>query len=112
MVVSFGIRFIVACTAFWLLDATGPSTVAFVLALFFGGLTVPLVLFPGWLGDLAMALPWAAYLQVPADIWLGQRSGWEIVAGLGFQAAWGVALLGLSAWVLRSATHKVVVQGG
>ena len=68
-------RFLVACTAFWLLDATGPTQIAFVLAIFFSGMTVPLVIFPGWLRDVALALPWAAYLQIPADIWLGKRSG-------------------------------------
>ncbi len=83
-----------------------------MLAAFFSGLTVPLVIFPGWLGDLAMALPWASYLQVPADIWLGKRTGLDLLAGLGFQALWALALLGLCAVVLRTATRKVVVQGG
>jgi ABC-2 type transport system permease protein len=112
VLVSFGLRFLVASTAFWLLDATGPNTIAFVLAIFFSGMTVPLVIFPGWLGDLAMALPWAAYLQVPADIWLGKRTGLELVAGLGFQAVWAALLLAVCAVVLRAATRKVVVQGG
>jgi ABC-2 type transport system permease protein len=112
VLVSFGLRFLVACTAFWLLDATGPTQIAFVLAIFFSGMTVPLVIFPGWLKDVALALPWAAYLQIPADIWLGKRSGPALVEALGFQALWAVVLLGLGAAVLRLATRKVVVQGG
>ena len=64
-----------------------------VLAVFFSGLTVPLVLFPGWFGDLARALPWAAYLQAPADIWLGKRRGLGVLGGLGLQAVWAVVLL-------------------
>ena len=112
VLVSFAIRFLFASTAFWLLDATGPSTLAFLLATFFGGLTVPLVIFPGWTRDLVMALPWAAYLQVPADIWLGQRTGWEVLAGLAFAAGWVVVLLGCCSLVLRRAMLKVVVQGG
>ena len=75
VLVSFAVRFLVASTAFWLLDATGPSTLAFVLAAFFSGLTVPLVIFPGWTRDVVMLLPWATYIQVPADIWLGQARG-------------------------------------
>lgn len=109
---SFAIRFLVACTAFWLLDASGARTLSGVLALFFGGLVLPLVLFPGWLGEVARALPWAAYLQVPADLWLGKRVGLDALLGLGFQLAWVVVLLGCCAWVLRAATRKVVVQGG
>ena len=112
VLVSFGLRFLVACSAFWLLDATGPAQVALTLAVFFSGLTVPLVIFPGWLKDLALALPWAAYLQIPADIWLGKRSGLALVEGLGLQAMWAAVLLGLGAAVLGLATRKVVVQGG
>lgn len=112
VVVSFALRFIVACTAFWLLDATGPTNLAFVLTVFFSGMTVPLVIFPGWLRDVALVLPWAAYLQVPADIWLGQRAGLELLGGLALQAGWAVALLAVAAYVLHRATRKVVVQGG
>jgi ABC-2 type transport system permease protein len=112
VLVSFGLRFLVACTAFWLLDATGPTQIAFVLASFFSGMTVPLVIFPGWLRDVALALPWATYLQIPADIWLGKRSGLALVEALGLQVLWAAVLLALCAAVLRLATRKVVVQGG
>jgi ABC-2 type transport system permease protein len=112
VLVSFGVRFLVACTAFWLLDATGPNTLAFVTAIFFSGMTVPLVLFPGWLKDLALALPWATYLQIPADIWLGKRAGGDLLAALGLQALWAVVLLVACQAVLGLATRKVVVQGG
>ncbi len=112
VLVSFGLRFLVASTAFWLLDATGPNTLAFMLASFLSGLTVPLVLFPGWSRDLVMALPWAMFIQVPADIWLGKREGWEVLLGLGFGAAWAAVLFGACWLLLRQATRKVVVQGG
>jgi ABC-2 type transport system permease protein len=112
VLVSFGIRFLVASTAFWLLDATGPSTVAFVFASFFGGLTVPLVIFPGWSRDVVMALPWATFLQIPADIWLGKRHGVQVLTGLGLGVLWAAVLLGCCWLVLRQATRKVVVQGG
>jgi ABC-2 type transport system permease protein len=112
VVVSFGLRFLVACTAFWMLDATGPRMLSGVLAIFLSGMAVPLVLFPDGLRQVALALPWAAYLQTPADIWLGHREGWSLVAGLTGQLAWGAVLLGCCALVLRRATRKVVVQGG
>jgi ABC-2 type transport system permease protein len=112
VVVSFGIRMLVSATAFWLLDDAGVKNLQVVLAMFLSGLVVPLVLFPGWARDLAMALPWAAFLQVPADIWLGQREGWAAVRGLAFQAVWAMALLVACRLVLDRARHKVVVQGG
>jgi ABC-2 type transport system permease protein len=112
VLVSFGLRFLVASAAFWLLDATGPHALAFMLASFMSGLTVPLVIFPGWTREVVMALPWAMFLQVPADIWLGKREGWDVVLGLAFGAGWAAVLLGACWLVLQRAQHKVVVQGG
>lgn len=112
VLVSFGLRMLVALTTFWLFDDTGPRTLAAVAATFWSGLAVPLVLFPGALRDVAMALPWAAFLQVPADIWLGHRSGSEVVTGLLLQAGWAAALIALCAVTLRAAERRVVVQGG
>lgn len=112
VVVSFGLRMLVAATAFWLLDHSGVRNLAVVLSMFFSGLVAPLVLFPGWTRDVVMALPWAAFVQVPVDIWLGQRSGVSALSGLAFQAGWSVVLLLLCALVLRLATRKVVVHGG
>jgi ABC-2 type transport system permease protein len=83
-----------------------------VLAMFFSGMVLPLVLFPGALGTLAMALPWASFVQVPADLFLGQRTGADAVLALAFQLFWLLVLLGVCSLVLRAATRKVVVQGG
>lgn len=112
VVVSFAIRFMLASCAFWLLDAAGPRMLGGVLALFFSGMVLPLVIFPGWLRDVALALPWASYLQTPADIWLGHRAGWDLIAGLGVQLLWAGVLLAFCQLVLDLATRKVVVQGG
>jgi ABC-2 type transport system permease protein len=112
VVTSFGVRFVVACTAFWLLDQTGVRTMSGVVALFCSGMVLPLVIFPEPLKSILLALPWASYLQTPADIWLGHRTGLDLLAGLGLQAFWVVVLLGLCHVVLRAATRKVVVQGG
>ncbi len=110
--VSFATRFLVASTAFWLLDAAGPKLLSGVLAMFLSGMVLPLVIFPEPLRSIALALPWASYLQTPADIWLGNRTGWSLLSGLGLQALWVVVLLACCQWVLSAATRKVVVQGG
>ena len=112
VVVSFGIRMLVATSAFWLLDQTGVANLAMLCSVMFSGLAVPLVLFPGWTRDVVMMLPWAAYVQVPADIWLGRRGGADALGALAFQAGWAAALLLATAAVLGLARRKVVVQGG
>lgn len=112
VVVSFGIRMLVTASAFWLLDDSGVKNLQAVFAMFLSGLVVPLVLFPGWTRDVAMALPWSAYLQIPADIWLGRRNGWDAAAGIGLQILWACVLLAVCSGVLSLARRKVVVQGG
>lgn len=112
VVVSFAMRFLVASSAFWLLDQSGVKVMSGAFATFFSGMMLPLVLFPGWLGTIARALPWASYVQVPADIWLGKHTGVDLVLALGFQLMWAAILLVCCQLVLRAATRKVVVQGG
>lgn len=110
--VSFAIRFLVASSAFWVLDSSGIKLVSGVFAMFLSGMTLPLNLFPGWFGTLVNALPWAAFVQVPIDVYLGRHAGTDVLAALGFQVLWAVVLLGAGLLVLQRATRKVVVQGG
>ncbi|WP_308201405.1 ABC transporter permease [Sphaerisporangium perillae] len=109
VVVSFGLRYLVALSSCWIVDDRGVQSLSLVMTTFFSGMILPLVLFPGWLGTLAQALPWAAMVQVPADVYLGKR---DVLGALAFQAAWVAAVLGLGALATRSARRKVVIQGG
>ena len=112
VVTSFGIRFLVASSAFWLLDQAGVKMAAAAGAIFFSGLALPLVIFPEPLRSIALALPWASYLQTPADVWLGKHAGSGLAAALGLQAVWVVVLLGACHLVVGAATRRVVLQGG
>ncbi|GAA3804195.1 ABC-2 family transporter protein [Sphaerisporangium flaviroseum] len=109
VVVSFGVRYLVALSSCWIVDDRGVQSLSLVMMTFFSGMTLPLVLFPGWLGTLAQALPWAAMVQVPADVYLGKRG---FLGALAFQGMWAAVVLGAGALVTRSARHKVVIQGG
>ena len=90
--VSFGLRFLVVLTGFWLHDSEGVRAVVLVVAMFFSGMLLPITLFPGWLGDLAAVLPWAALVQIPADVFLERRTGTALAGGLAFQLVWAAAL--------------------
>lgn len=111
ILVSFGIRYLVALSGFWITDSRGLENLSMVLSLFFSGTILPLVVFPGWIGEFARATPWAATLQVPIDVWLGRNPD-GIGSALLFQLSWIVVLgvAGRLATVL--ATRKVVIQGG
>jgi ABC-2 type transport system permease protein len=112
VVVSFAIRFLVSLTAFWLLEDRGAQQLAVVFATVLTGLAVPLTFFPEPLGDIARALPWAACLQLPAEVFLGKHTGTSLLAVFALQLGWALALLVLGRKVLAAATRKVVVHGG
>ncbi|MBG6089265.1 ABC transporter permease [Actinomadura viridis] len=112
MLVGFGLRYLVALGAFWLNDERGLHSAEVVLALFFSGMILPLVAFPGVLGEVARATPWAALIQVPADVFLGRHTGWGLVGALAFQAAWAAALLAAGRALTLAARRKLVIHGG
>ncbi|WP_210581880.1 ABC-2 family transporter protein [Streptomyces sp. GESEQ-4] len=107
--VSFGIRYLAALSVFWLMDARGVMQALMVTGIFCSGMTLPLNAFPDALGDVVQALPWAAQLQVPADVLMGETGP---LGAFVFQAAWAVALLAAGRLLQSAATRRVVVQGG
>ncbi|MEU6590169.1 ABC-2 family transporter protein [Streptomyces sp. NPDC046881] len=109
MLVGFGIRYLVALSAFWLLDGTGVVQMAWLLGFFCSGMLLPLNVFPGALGEVVRVLPWSSLLQAPADVLMGHADPLPTYL---FQAAWAVALLGAGRLVQSAATRRVVVQGG
>ncbi|MDQ3822096.1 MAG: ABC-2 family transporter protein [Actinomycetota bacterium] len=112
VVVSFAIRFIFNLLAFWLLDYRGPYVIALSVSHVLSGLAIPLVFFPGELGDVLRTLPFAAMLQSPVDVYLGTEVGGSTVATLALQAFWALVLLAGGRAVLAAGTRKLVVQGG
>ncbi|MEV5957398.1 ABC-2 family transporter protein [Streptomyces sp. NPDC051987] len=109
MLVSFGIRYLVALSVFWLMDGMGVNQVMMITGIFFSGMTLPLNVFPGGFGEVVRVLPWAAQIQMPADVLMGETG---VAGALAFQAAWAVALLTAGRLLQTAATRRVVVQGG
>lgn len=112
VLVSFGVRYLVALAAFWVLDVRGFQVLLGFSQLFLSGMVLPLVVFPDTLEAVARALPFAALVQVPIEVFLEQTTGTELIGALGYQLAWAVGLLGLGRWLTRTATRRLVVQGG
>ncbi|CAM5367006.1 ABC-2 family transporter protein [Streptomyces viridifaciens] len=112
VLVSFGLRFLVSITGFWLHDSEGVRAVMLVVSMFFSGMLLPIALFPGWLGDLAPLLPWAALVKVPTDVFLERADGAGLLGALGFQLGWAAVLLLAGRGAQWLATRRVVVQGG
>jgi ABC-2 type transport system permease protein len=112
VVVSYGIRFIFNMLAFWVLDFRGPYVIALAVSNVLSGLAIPLVFFPGALGDVLRTLPFAGMLQSPIDVYLGTELGGSTAGTLALHATWALVLIGLGRVVLAAGTRKLVVQGG
>lgn len=112
VVASFGFRFAYNCAAFWTGDIRGIGLLALLVASVCSGFLVPLPFFPDWLEPVLRALPFAAMVQTPVDVFLGDAGGWGAVLALAGQAGWAVVLLAVGALLLRLGTRRVVVQGG
>ena len=109
---SFGFRFLVNLAAFWLLDYRGVGVLAMVASTFFSGMIIPLAFFPDWLEVLAWALPFAAMIQAPVEVFLGHVEGATLVGLLALQAAWALLLLAAGRAVFAAGTRRLVLQGG
>jgi ABC-2 type transport system permease protein len=110
--VSFGMRFIVNLLAFWVLDWRGLLTMSSALTTVASGFVIPLAFFPSWLATLFGALPWAAMIQIPIDVFIGRHTGATLASGLALQLGWAIALLAAGRVLLAHAEQRVVVQGG
>lgn len=109
VVVSFGWRFLLNLSAFWLLDVRGVVAFSLVFVNFFSGLLVPLAFFPPWVLTVANLLPFRAIVMVPIEVLLGQR---DLLSAFAIQLFWIVALTASAKRVMALAIRKVVVQGG
>jgi ABC-2 type transport system permease protein len=112
IVVSYAFRALYNLAAFWMLDHRGALMLGLTTSLFFSGFIVPLQFFPDWLDMVARATPFPALVQLPVEIFVGQRTGLDIALALLQQVGWAAAMFGLTHAVFAAGTRKLVVQGG
>jgi ABC-2 type transport system permease protein len=110
--VSFGWRFCLNLTAFWLLDYRGVAGVANLIGLLLSGFLVPLAMFPDSVRMAVYLMPLASMVAIPIDIFLGKLSGADLLGALLLQAFWAAAMLGIGRLMLTAGLRKLVVQGG
>jgi ABC-2 type transport system permease protein len=110
---SFGCRYLVNATAYWLHDARGPLIFWTLSSGVLAGLYFPLRLLPDSLAvTLWLATPLPGLLQTPLDV-LIERDPPALQAGLvALQAVWAGVVLWLSVVVQRRAERRLVIQGG
>lgn len=110
--VSFGWRFCLNLTTFWLTDHRGINGIAMTIGVLFSGFLVPIAMWPDGLREIGYLSPFAAMVAIPIDVFLGKVHGIDLLAALALQLFWLIALLALGRLMLSAALHKLVVQGG
>ena len=111
--IGFAWRYAIALSTFWLLDVRGLVQLTGLVFLFFSGFLLPLAFFPAGLRSVAGALPFAAAVELPVEVFLSKHRSLLGLAGvLARQVAWLVALLGAGRIIQARAWRRVVVQGG
>jgi ABC-2 type transport system permease protein len=109
VVVSFGIRFLLNASAFWLLDARGVLAVWGVVGGVLSGLVLPLGWFPSWARSVLVWTPFPALFQTPIDVFTERGDPLGLLLT---QLAWAAVLLVAGRVVLVRGTRRLVVQGG
>lgn len=113
VVTSFGARYLVNATAYWLTDIRGPLIAYLIASGVLGGLYFPLRFLPDWLAiTLWLVTPFPSMMQTPLDVLVERDSPTTLLALVGLQAAWAAALLAAAALVQRRAERRLVIQGG
>jgi len=108
----FAFECVLACAAFYTTEVWGLMVLNEALALFFGGVLVPLDLMPGWLRAVAGALPYQQTVYLPVSLLAGITPLSEAPRVLLGQLAWAAGLLVLSRLAFARAVRVVTVQGG
>jgi ABC-2 type transport system permease protein len=112
VVVGFGIRFLVNLCSFWLLDYRGPALIVIAINFLLSGAVIPLSFFPEPLDTILRLTPFAAVLQAPVDVYVGEPVGGSVALALGLQLTWALGLYAAGQYVLSAGTRKLVLQGG
>jgi ABC-2 type transport system permease protein len=112
-VVSFGCRYLVNASAYWLLDIRGVTLLWTFATSILTGLAFPLHFLPSWvMWSFWLATPFPSILQAPLDVLTERDSAPASAALVAGQAVWAVLLLGLSWYVQHRAERTLVIQGG
>lgn len=110
--VNFFVNFVMNAVAFWTLETFAIQLIVRWVSDLLSGQIIPLTFFPGVLGKIVFALPFAAIYSTPLLIYVGiiPPSGWAIA--LLVQVGWLALFATLAAIIWRAASRRIVVQGG
>ncbi len=110
--VNFFLNFLMNSIAFWTLETFAIQLIVRWVSDLLSGQIIPLTFFPGILGRIVFALPFAAIYSTPLLIYVGVIRPQDYARYLFVQVIW-LALFSVLSWaVWQAASRRVVIQGG
>lgn len=110
--VNFFLNFLMNSVAFWTLETFAVQLIVRWVSDLLSGQIIPLTFFPGILGRIVFALPFAAIYSTPLLIYVGVIPPAQYARYILIQFIW-LALFSVLSWaVWQAASRRVVIQGG
>ncbi len=108
--IQFTIAYIFGLLTFWFLEIQSFIILSLAIETMLGGQIFPLDLMPAWFFRISQWLPYYYQMYFPTAIFTGRLDEASALSGLGIQAFWVVALLGLAQllWVRGLRRHTAV----
>lgn len=111
-VIGFFFESCIGMIGFWLLEVTSLLYVVNTLNFFVSGQMFPLDLLPAPLLAVLQNLPFQYLAYFPAMVFLGKKTGSDLVEGLVVQAVWALALVLAARLLFRAGLRRYGAYGG
>jgi ABC-2 type transport system permease protein len=112
VMLSAAMTTLINVTLLWTIAGDGVPMMISTFATMFGGLVIPLPLFPDWLKPVLYALPFAGILDLPARVFTGDLTVAQGGLVIAHQLAWTFVLAAGGRYLLSRGVRRLVVQGG
>lgn len=112
VLLSSALTALINVTLMWTITGDGVPMLIAMSATVFGGLVIPLPLFPEWIKPVLYALPFAGMLDLPSRVFSGDIAASNAPWVVAHQLIWTLVLIALGRWLLSRGVRRLVVQGG
>jgi ABC-2 type transport system permease protein len=112
LLLSCALTTLMTISLLWTVSDQGISRLLVTLTTLFGGLVIPLPLFPEWAQPVLRALPFAGTMDLPGRVYTGHIAAGQAWWVLLSQIGWSLVLVLVGRWFLGRGIRRLVVQGG